>query len=569
VIALLAAAAAAPIQLYDLELDDGGFVATGDAGQWEWGVVVDDPGSGFDGARAWTTGRVSRYLNASTDYLEIPIPSLVGLSRPMLSIQHWYEVEPGDAAWVEADTGNGWSPIEPLYGYPVADGYVGASGGWRSAVFDLSGLGDEPGLRLVFATDLSGVAAGWTVDQVALHDGDVAAPRLADLTALTDTDDLVGPYVVDAYAVDDTAVAGVEVVWRADGVEGRAAMIDVGDDIWRGSIPAQPPDTEVAYWVEATDGLNASREPVDGDLAFRVRLPAPTGLTGPAGRVVDTHATLSWTAPVSRNPVEGYEVLRGDAVVASAAATTAEVALSGRDTFTVRAVYEAGPGDASDPFTVDAAVPAVFALAPAEGWPGDTLRVALSGEYLLLVAGEVAAELGAGVTVTAIDVRDVDAAWLDLTVADTAAQGPRTLGLTSGGVTVELPDAFTVLDPSERPRITTVVPDRLRQGDEGELSIGVVGGLAATPAVDLGEGVVVRSVRVEGEGVVVGYTVTGAAPLGVRPVTVDDGVRLLEGGTLEIRDGFAPSSRGCATPVAPAAALVLVALAAALGRRRA
>lgn len=567
-IALLAAAAAAPIQLYDLELDDGGFVATGDAGQWEWGVVVDDPGSGFDGARAWTTGRVTRYLNASTDYLEIPVPSLAGLSRPMLSIQHWYEIEPGDAAWLEVDTGNGWAALDPLYGYPLSEGYVGASGGWRTAVFDLSDLGDDPRVRLVFSTNLSGVAAGWTVDQVAFHDGDVAAPKLANLTTLTDTDDLVGPYAVEVYGVDDTAIADVELVWRADGVEGRAAMTAAGDDFWRASIPAQPPDTEVVYWVEATDGLNASREPVDGDLSFRVRLPAPTDLLGPTGRIVDTHATLSWTAPVSRNAVEGYEVLRGDVVVATATTTTADVALSGRDTFTVRAVYEAGPGDVSEPFTVDSAVPVVSAFAPAEGWPGDTLRVALSGEYLLLVAGEVTADLGAGVAVTAIDVRDVDAAWLDLAVAEDAAEGPRTLTLTSGGVTVELADAFTVLDASDRPRITTVEPDELRQGDEGELFVGVVGGLAETPAVDLGEGVVVRSVRVEGDGVVVGYTVTGAAPLGVRPVTVDDGVRLLEGGTLEIRDGFAPASRGCSTPLVPTGALVAAALAAALGRRR-
>ncbi len=566
---LAATASATPIVLYDLEGDDGGFAASGDAGQWEWGTVLNGPGSGFDGTRAWTTGRVADYLNASTDYLEIPVPSLEGLSRPTLSFQHWYEINPGDYAWVEVDIGNGWAAIEPLYGYPVVGGYTGASGGWRTAVFDLSAYGVSPDVRLVFQADLSGVGAGWTVDQVAFHDGDVAAPKLSGLAVLADTDDLVGPYVVEVTAEDDTSVAKVELKWRAGGDEGSVEMLEVGVDTWRGAIPAQLPDTDVRYWIEATDGLNSSREPVDDDLAFRVYLPAPTGLTGPSERVVDTQTTLSWTAPESRNAVRGYEVVRAGLVVAQATDTDALVPLTGgSDTFSVRAVYDAGAGDLSEPWSVDAAVPAVAGLDPAEGWPGDTLRVALTGEYLLMVAGDVAADLGSGIAVTGVDVRDVDSAWLDLALDPAAKAGSRTLTLQTGGVSLTLPDAFEVLDGADRPRLVEIEPDSVRQGDAGELVISHVGALETTPTVDLGEGIVVNAVEVDAGAVLVRYTVTGDAPLGERAVTVDDGVRVLGGVLLEVKDAVAPAAGGCGTPVSPGYAVVGLGMAALAVRRR-
>ena len=565
----ISVASAAPFKLHDLEGDDGGFASSGDAGQWEWGAVVNGPGSGFDGANAWSTGRVADYLNASTDYLEIPVPSLLGLSRPMLSFQHWYELVPGDAGWLEVDNGNGWDALEPLYGYPVATGYTGATGGWRTAVFDLSGQGASPAVRLVFQTDLSGVAAGWTIDQVAFHDGDVAAPRLWDLTALADTDDLVGPYVVEVAAEDDTEVAAVDLVWTIDGVTSRVVMAPAGGDRWAGAIPAQAPDTVVTYWVEGMDGLNASREPIEASASFRVYLPAPTALTGPVGRVVALEASLSWTPPSGRNEVLSYEVLRGDTVVAASALPEASVPLVGSgDTFAVRAVYQEGPGDPSDTVTVDAAVPIVFGLDPSEGWPGDRLRVSLGGAYLLLSEEDIGVSLGEGVTVSAVDVRDVDTAWVDLALADEAAAGERALTLQTAGLTLTLPDAFRVLDAADRPRLLTLDPDRVRQGETGEILLAHAGELAGDPTVDLGEGVVVGGVERRDGAVLVRYTVTGAAPLGDRAVTLDDGVRRLTGVSLEVADALAPSTRGCGTPTRPGLVLVGLALGALVVRRR-
>jgi len=563
-------AAATPLLRYDLETTDGEFIATGDVLQWSWGVVSNGPGAGFDGTHAWSTGLGRDYLNDSLDFLEIPVPDLSGVDRPMLSFKHFYEIAPGDAAWIEIDPGNGFALVTPLYGYPAASGFVGASSGWRTVVVDLSGYGATPRVRLAFQADLSTVADGWTIDQVVFHDGDAAAPRLSAVTELPDTEDLTGPYLVEVDAEDDTIVSEVTLRWSAGGVDGADTMSPVGGQVWRGEIPAQSPGTDVIYWVEASDGINESREPLVSGLGFRVYLPAPTGLTAPSGRLVGSTVPLAWTAPASTHPVLGYEVLRDGVMVAEAEVPAADAPiLGGEEAFTVRAIYDAGAGDESEPVVIDGVVPSVTGLTPDSAWPGETVRLRLSGDYLLLAAGDVDAELGAGVRVASVDVRDVDTAYLAVTLDTDAAAGPRTLTLRSGSATVTLADAFSVLPDTDRPRLARAEPADLEQGDTGVMTITYVGELAATPTVSLGADIVVESVEVGADGTLqVRYAVATNAALGTRDVTVDDGVRLYSGVALEVSDNRAPSARTCGSPVAPAAALAGIALTAALGRRR-
>jgi uncharacterized protein (TIGR03382 family) len=573
-IALLLAsglAAATPLVRYDLESNDGDFVATGDVLQWSWGAVSNGPGAGFDGSRAWSTGRTRDYLNDSLDYLEIPVPDLSMADRPTLSFKHYYDIAPGDLAWIEVDPGNGFSQVTPLYGYPTPAGFVGASSGWRTVVVDLTGYGAHPRVRLVFQADLATVADGWTVDQVVFHDGDIAAPKLSALTALPDTEDLDGAYLVEVDAEDDSIVSEVTLRWSAAGVEGSDDMAPVGGGTWRGEIPVQAPGTDVTYWVEGSDGMNESREPLVSELGFRVYLPAPTDLAAPSGRLVGDTVALTWTAPVSTHAVLGYEVLRGGLAVAETTSTEADAPiLGGVETFSVRAVYEAGAGDTSAPLVVDGVVPSLTGVTPDSGWPGETIRVRVTGAYLLLVEGDVDADLGAGVYVASIDVRDVDTAYLELAVAHGASPGPRALTLRSGDATVTLADAFSVLPDVERPRLTDVAPADLEQGDTGEMTVVYVGELAAAPVVDLGADIVVESVDVGSDNTLrIRYAVATNAALGSRRVTVDDGVRVLEGVSLEVADARASASRGCGSPVAPTLPLAGIALAAAVRRRRA
>jgi MYXO-CTERM domain-containing protein len=205
---------------------------------------------------------------------------------------------------------------------------------------------------------------------------------------------------------------------------------------------------------------------------------------------------------------------------------------------------------------------------PDEAWPEDSVRLLLTGTYLVLVDGEVSVDLGAGVEVVGVEVRDVDTAWIDLYVDPSAAAGPRTLTLQSGPVTLEVPDAFDVLDGGGRPRLDAVDPEFVRQGVETELVFTIVGGLEGLPTVDLGEGVIVESVWVEGDTVHVLCAVANDAALGERVPTIDDGVRVLDGVRFEVKDGVAPAADVCGPPAAPSGWLGLGGLVLLVRRRR-
>ncbi|MFZ5479190.1 MAG: hypothetical protein ACOZNI_20670 [Myxococcota bacterium] len=566
-IAIVAAASAAPVATWGLEDDDGGFVEDGELGQWAWGDVTNGPGAGWDGARAWSTGLTRSYLNDSTDTLEVPLPQVASLTRPVLRFRHWYELGAGDAAWVEVDGGNGWEVATPLYGYPDAAGFTDASGGWGEVLVDLRDRGANPRLRLVSYADPSGVADGWTVDGFELHDGDIAAPRLLELTELADTDDLDGPYVVEVTAEDDVAVTGATVWWSVGGVE-IASPMSQRDGVWAGEIPGQAPDTTVGYRVVATDGVNEAGSPVSGTLSFRVRLPAPTALAAPAGRVVGTTVALSWTAPVTQHPVLGYDVFRDGELVASAESTSADVPITGEaDAFAVRARYEAGEGDLSEAVVVDGDVPEVAGLDPAEAWPGETLRVTLDGAWLLLVDGDVTVGLGEDVTVRDVEVRDVDSASFTIEIGRGAEPGPRALTLATSQYTIEVADAFEVADGDDRPRLTGISPGEVHQGETDTLALTVVGELAGVPTVDAGEGVVVSGVEVDGDVLRFEVACANDAPIGEHAVRVDDGVRVFEGVSLTVRDTTRQQAGTCGTP--SAAWLGVFGVIAVAGRRRA
>ena len=557
-----------PLVLYELELDDGGFVESGDIEQWQWGAVHNGPGSGFDGANAWSTGLAADYLNDAVDYLEIPIPDLTGAARPALRFMHWYDIDAGDTGWIEVDDGSGWRVAAPFYGYPGGSGFTGSSGGWGPTVLDLSGEGTSPRVRLGFSSDVSGVADGWTLDAVGVWDGDVTPPQVSDLDELADTEDVEGPYVVGVTAIDDVGVADVTLWWAVEGGQETAlAMTSDGADLWRAGIPAQEPDTRVRYRVEASDGVNTAVLPAQGSYAFRVYLPAPAGLVGPEGRVVGTRAHLSWTPPETTHAVLGYEVWRGTTATLEVIGTEADVPLRGAfDVFSVRARFDAGLGDPSDTVSVDAVVPEVGALSPAEAWAGDTIRVVLHGSYLLLDAGTVEVDLGEGVVVVGVEVRDVDTAMLSLRVDADAEAGIRDLRLSTPFYELEEAAAFAVLPAEDRPRLTSVEPDHVLQGAEGVLTLRVVGELAATPTASLGEGIVVQTVEVDGQTVTVEYGCAPDASIGSHTVELDDGVRVFSGVSIEVRDVTVAPARTCGLPISTGAVGVLIA--ANLVRRR-
>lgn len=578
-LALVASAAPAPeIIGWDFTVEDGGWSPGGDIGTtWQWGVIDSGPGAGLGGASGWGTILAGDYLNDAVETLTLPPLDTSGLSQPALGLTHWYAVSAagdGDLGRVEVWDGAAWALLEPVYGYPTPGGFQGASGEWTTHWFDLTGLGPTVELRLALDSDLAVVDDGWYLGAASLVDGDAVPPQISVLAAPRDTQELESGEVVTVEMVDDRAGVSGRVAWVDDGGgAGEVDLVPQGDGAWSATLPPQLPDTVVTWLVLATDGENEAATPAD---SYRTYLAAPEDLSGPDQPVAASSATLTWSAPSSPYPVMGYAVLREDEVVVETPSTTARVPLvDGRPRFRVQARFDTPlgelEGDASAAVAIDAAVPVLSPPSPASAWAGDRMRVEVFGENLLLAQDQVGMDLGEGVAVTALSVRDVTTLVAEITVDLDAATGERDLRLTTPTETLTLPGAFRVLAAADRPRVVSMRPDHLSRGERGVLSLETTGGLASEePAVWLGPGVVIEDLVVTGDQVAVRVAVADDAPLGLRPVEVDDGVRVLSGTDFEVRRPAATVQRACTAASAGGGPLLaLLALLGALGRQRA
>lgn len=529
--------APSPLVQWTFDESDGDFTSAGSTGQWEWGTITSGPRSAYTGATAWATVVDGLYLNDAEDYLQLPSYDLSAASRPIIQFRHWYATEEQvDVGRVEVWTGLSWEAVEPVYGYPFDDGYSGVSNGWERAWVDLTGLStDASEVRFAFRSDERVALEGWYIDDVMIFDGDPVPPEIELTVTPEDTQDLDGPYVVEAAVRDDSSAVDVVLTWQAAGATHTVAMTDQNDGTWRAEIPAQEPDTTVSWWIDATDGSNSAVAPEDGEGSFRVYLAAPTELTGPDGRIVGVEADLSWTAPDSPHEVQGYIVYRDGEAVAASTGTSVAAPLSGPlDTFEVSAVYEAGEGDRSSPLSLRVHVPEVESLDPAEAWQGEALRVTVTGQDLLFTDADAAISLGDGVTVLDTEVVDAGRAVFTLSLDEDAATGPRDVTVTSGAVALTLSSAFEVRDGADRPALTSVSPETVSRGDEVELRFQTNHALDAAPEVDLGDGLIVQRVTLDGQVVCVSAAVELDAELGERWPVVDDGVHLLDGVPLKV-----------------------------------
>jgi hypothetical protein len=566
---------AAPLAGWSFNGSDEGFVHGGSPDLWEWGTPSADPGACFDGA-CWCTGLDSDYGTDSLDTLTFASYDLTGIEDPHLTMVHWYDIDSstgGDYGQLQYDDGSGnWTALPPTLG--GGDVFTGTTTGWRTVYFDLSGLTDLSRVRAVLVSDDTINRPGWCIDQVQVWDGDIVPPVIEPTLWPVDTQDVDGPYELTATVVDDDAVADVSVHWF-DGVEEHEApMVESPADSWLFDFPIVEPGTTVEWWITAEDETgNLTRWP-DADMAsFRVYLAAPTNLQTPEGRLVGNSVHMHWDEPDSpTHDVLAYRLYRDGMALfpdIKGTSTIAEMPDS-EAVFAVSAIYATTigelEGDRSEPLTVSVSLPTIDPLVPGSGWPGDTLRIELTGSYLQLVDGDVTLDLGDGITVSPASVTDVDRATFEIAIADDAEAGPRIATLRSGEVEVEAAAAFEILD-GVPPSLTSVEPDSLRQGSHGSVVVTLDHLPAGTPVVDLGEGVVVESTAVDGPAVTVEVTVLADAPLGERPIVVDDGERILEGLEFTVRDQAVRADKNCATGPGAGIVSILAALALTVARR--
>ena len=558
--------------LWDPEVHGASFLSEGVPALWECGQVSSGPMGGFSGNNAYATRLTSNYSNNASSFLVLPSQDLSNLSAPMLRWMQWFAFEEGDAGQVEIFLNGEWGSASPVYGYPnESSSFSGQSEDWKSVELDLSALDNLDQVRLRFDSDASVNDDGWYVDDFSVWDGDVAPPLVNNLLLLGDTEDLDGPYTVEVEVEDNSGAPSAALFFSVDGGPALSVgMQNPGGNLYSGEIPGQEHDSLVQYWVEAEDGFNVTTVPEEGSISFRVRLPAPTDLTGPEGLVHDTHALLSWTAPDSNHTLLSYRLYRGEELLADTSLLDAEVPLLGEgfDRFRVRAVFDVGEGDPSNELVLETAVPAALGLTPGTLFQGDHIRSVLTAENLVFVQGEVSLDLGEGLELTQVDVRDVDRAVLRIQVDDDAEPGFRDVLVESGPNSILLEQGLVVVDGADRPRIERIEPPVGRQGLNLELEIWTSEPVSGVESVDLGEGIVIQEITQPAANCV---RVTGwidlKAPLGDRMVQLDDGSRVWTGQRFKVLDQ-APPPVGCQeSPERTGWAVVLFALLGVLRRK--
>jgi len=560
--------AAIPILVFDLAGGSGGLIEGGQTGQWDWGAPTQGPvGLG----NCWGTNLNGPYLHDSVDFLEVPLPDLSGLTDPVVVIRHYFDVAAGDHGLVQVDSGGGFSRVEPVLGYPTADGFSGASGSYVEHAFDLSGAGTAPRVRLSFGADLVGASDGWFVQTVTLWDGDVVPPQVAPVLIPSNTQDLVGPYDIELSVMDDTDVASVTMFWTSDGAQIHSVPLSqVGGELWHGDIPAQHPDTTVVWWVEADDGTQAVTWPAVGTESFRVFLAAPRNLSAPVShRNIATKVDLSWDPPETSHEVEGYEVRQtGGSQVFSVDAEGVTVPLTPQSSqrFEVRALYAAGVGDATPALQLDYEVPQLT-IEPAEVFAADEVYLELSGASLYLLQGATDVDLGQGVAVLQTNVIDTDRLTARVRVDPAPAAGPRDVVVVTSGGEHTFPSALQVLGAEDAPHIVSVSPGKMTQGEELRFTVQASTLFAGPVRIDAGDDfVVTQDIETDGAVVRFGLAANLSAQIGVHTVVIDDGARLWPVDVEVLERTFTQS--GCAVAPGGGAAVLFTGLLLVGARRR-
>jgi len=554
---LCAAAWATPIAEWSFDSSDGGFVPSTGL-QWQWGPEE-------TGRTGWSTRLNALYLNDAADELAFPYFDLSGTERPVLGIEHAYSIDAsgeGDSGWLEVWLDGEWAILPPVYGYPFTEGFTGESEGVLVHWFDLSSLGVAPTMRMVFQSDAALRRLGWSVYSVSVEDGDPIPPHFVEVSELGATDDVVGPYVVTATILDDQSVEQAEVYWETDnGESGFSTMENMEDGQFRGAIEGQAPGSVVEWWIEASDGTNRATWPKDGKNSFTVSLPAPfdvlTDPPLPSGRTTTSHIDLLWTAPTARYPISGYQVERDGNIIERSGEERQTIELvDGAQVLTVRAIYDTDSGEwtgsSSGPLPLQVSLPTIDEIYPDDAWPGDHLRVKLTGENLYLQPVMTSLNPGLGIEVETFEVIDAHAARALLYVTPEATPGLRTFSLHIGdtAIVAELP--FEVRGEGDRPVVLGAHPTSVRQGAHTTVFIDMsvpVDMSQPAPDVYLGEGIIVENVSRRSTGLDITLSVAHDAPLGAHPIEVDEGFRLISGASLEVRDTPKVPSRNCSTLV--------------------
>ncbi len=168
--------------LQGFESDEGGWYAKGSNSSWQWGTPAKSTISkAANGTRAWVTSLSGNYKNNELSYLYSPCFDLSGMTQPVLSFSHIFEIEdatPTDYNWIEySDDGITWNR---LGANGVGTNWFNDPTGkkqwrnslttWHVASSDIPTKGTSVRFRFVMASDLGINYEGVGIDDIHIFD---------------------------------------------------------------------------------------------------------------------------------------------------------------------------------------------------------------------------------------------------------------------------------------------------------------------------------------------------------------------------------------------------------------
>ncbi|HPH91317.1 MAG TPA: S8 family serine peptidase [Ferruginibacter sp.] len=168
----------------DFETTNGNFYTYGTNGTWQWGTPSKSLiNKAANGNNAWTTNLNGNYSDYETSYLVTPCFNLAGLTNPVLSFSHIYEVEQDyDYAWVEYSTdGKVWTKLGNVgqgtnwYEDPNTNSWNFTDDRWHVASMDIPLTNTVARFRFVMSSDAGVTEEGIGIDDVRIHEKAVIA----------------------------------------------------------------------------------------------------------------------------------------------------------------------------------------------------------------------------------------------------------------------------------------------------------------------------------------------------------------------------------------------------------
>lgn len=164
--------------LEGFESNDGGWYSKGSNNSWQWGTPAKTTiNKAANGTKAWVTSLTGNYKNNELSYLYSPCFNLSGMTQPVLSFSHIFEIEdgtPADYNWVEYSTNGGitWSRLGTngvgtnWYNDPTGKNQWRTSlTTWHVASTDIPTTGTNVRFRFVMSSDM-----GYNLDGVGIDD---------------------------------------------------------------------------------------------------------------------------------------------------------------------------------------------------------------------------------------------------------------------------------------------------------------------------------------------------------------------------------------------------------------